>query len=188
MGLLEGYFVPLYNFFLTPENFDQKVKDVTDSLLVSFLVLYWQPPAAAQAPTTRTWWCLWRWCPFLGHRPEFWWSPNWGGFSSSLLRSTTSPSRLSWCRMEVWRDQSPDLRVGPVCLQSHLYYCMVCLNIVGWLKLVFGPDLGLEPYVSPLAVTWSLIFSQLLPFQTSSTVTLSPHFVSSTTFSPVTGM
>lgn len=26
MGLLEGYFVPLYNFFLTPENFDQKVK------------------------------------------------------------------------------------------------------------------------------------------------------------------
>ncbi|TRY89832.1 hypothetical protein DNTS_026120 [Danionella cerebrum] len=24
MGLLEGYFVPLYNFFLTPENFDQK--------------------------------------------------------------------------------------------------------------------------------------------------------------------
>lgn len=30
MGLLEGYFVPLYNFFLTPENFDQKVKyDVT---------------------------------------------------------------------------------------------------------------------------------------------------------------
>lgn len=25
MGLLEGYFVPLYNFFLTPENFDQKV-------------------------------------------------------------------------------------------------------------------------------------------------------------------
>lgn len=26
MGLLEGYFVPLYNFFLTPENFEQKVK------------------------------------------------------------------------------------------------------------------------------------------------------------------
>lgn len=25
MGLLEGYFVPLYNFFLTPENFEQKV-------------------------------------------------------------------------------------------------------------------------------------------------------------------
>ncbi|MEQ2286626.1 hypothetical protein AMECASPLE_004276 [Ameca splendens] len=25
MGLLEGYFVPLYNFFLTPENFDQKI-------------------------------------------------------------------------------------------------------------------------------------------------------------------
>jgi parvin len=25
MGLLENYFVPLYNFFLTPENFEQKV-------------------------------------------------------------------------------------------------------------------------------------------------------------------
>lgn len=25
MGLLEGYFVPLYNFFLIPENFDHKV-------------------------------------------------------------------------------------------------------------------------------------------------------------------
>lgn len=25
MGLLEGYFVPLFNFFLTPEHFDQKV-------------------------------------------------------------------------------------------------------------------------------------------------------------------
>lgn len=28
MGLLEGYFVPLYNFFLTPENFDQKVQSL----------------------------------------------------------------------------------------------------------------------------------------------------------------
>uniref|UniRef100_A0A6Q2ZCS6 Calponin-homology (CH) domain-containing protein n=1 Tax=Esox lucius TaxID=8010 RepID=A0A6Q2ZCS6_ESOLU len=28
MGLLEGYFVPLFNFFLTPENFDQKVHNV----------------------------------------------------------------------------------------------------------------------------------------------------------------
>lgn len=25
MGLLEDYFVPLYNFFLTPESFEQKV-------------------------------------------------------------------------------------------------------------------------------------------------------------------
>lgn len=25
MGLLEGYFVPLYNFYLTPESFEQKV-------------------------------------------------------------------------------------------------------------------------------------------------------------------
>ncbi|KAK6318428.1 beta-parvin isoform X1 [Coregonus clupeaformis] len=28
MGLLENYFVPLYNFFLTPENFEQKVHNV----------------------------------------------------------------------------------------------------------------------------------------------------------------
>ncbi|XP_061772868.1 beta-parvin isoform X1 [Nerophis ophidion] len=28
MGLLEDYFVPLYNFFLTPESFDQKVHNV----------------------------------------------------------------------------------------------------------------------------------------------------------------
>uniref|UniRef100_A0A7N6FAC5 Calponin-homology (CH) domain-containing protein n=1 Tax=Anabas testudineus TaxID=64144 RepID=A0A7N6FAC5_ANATE len=31
MGLLEGYFVPLYNFYLTPENFDQKVHNVSFS-------------------------------------------------------------------------------------------------------------------------------------------------------------
>uniref|UniRef100_A0A6Q2YT19 Calponin-homology (CH) domain-containing protein n=1 Tax=Esox lucius TaxID=8010 RepID=A0A6Q2YT19_ESOLU len=31
MGLLEGYFVPLYHFFLTPENFDQKVHNVSFS-------------------------------------------------------------------------------------------------------------------------------------------------------------
>ncbi|KAK2838418.1 hypothetical protein Q7C36_013232 [Tachysurus vachellii] len=29
MGLLEGYFVVLYNFFLTPENFEQKVHNVS---------------------------------------------------------------------------------------------------------------------------------------------------------------
>ncbi|XP_039616545.1 beta-parvin isoform X2 [Polypterus senegalus] len=29
MGLLEGYFVPLYNFFLTPESFEQKVHNVS---------------------------------------------------------------------------------------------------------------------------------------------------------------
>ncbi|KAK3535610.1 hypothetical protein QTP70_017797 [Hemibagrus guttatus] len=29
MGLLEGYFVQLYNFFLTPENFEQKVHNVS---------------------------------------------------------------------------------------------------------------------------------------------------------------
>ncbi|XP_053541870.1 beta-parvin isoform X3 [Ictalurus punctatus] len=28
MGLLEGYFVPLYNFYLTPESFEQKVHNV----------------------------------------------------------------------------------------------------------------------------------------------------------------
>ncbi|XP_038848220.1 alpha-parvin isoform X3 [Salvelinus namaycush] len=31
MGLLEGYFVPLFNFFLTPEHFDQKVHNVAFS-------------------------------------------------------------------------------------------------------------------------------------------------------------
>ncbi|RXM36391.1 Alpha-parvin [Acipenser ruthenus] len=31
MGLLEGYFVPLYNFFLTPEHFEQKVHNVSFS-------------------------------------------------------------------------------------------------------------------------------------------------------------
>lgn len=29
MGLLENYFVPLYNFYLTPESFEQKVSDMT---------------------------------------------------------------------------------------------------------------------------------------------------------------
>ncbi|XP_043915329.1 alpha-parvin [Protopterus annectens] len=29
MGLLEGYFVPLYNFYLTPDSFEQKVHNVT---------------------------------------------------------------------------------------------------------------------------------------------------------------
>uniref|UniRef100_A0A8C9VQX7 Parvin, beta n=1 Tax=Scleropages formosus TaxID=113540 RepID=A0A8C9VQX7_SCLFO len=29
MGLLENYFVPLYNFYLTPENFEQKVHNVS---------------------------------------------------------------------------------------------------------------------------------------------------------------
>uniref|UniRef100_A0A4W4FU09 Calponin-homology (CH) domain-containing protein n=1 Tax=Electrophorus electricus TaxID=8005 RepID=A0A4W4FU09_ELEEL len=29
MGLLEGYFITLYNFFLTPENFEQKVHNVS---------------------------------------------------------------------------------------------------------------------------------------------------------------
>jgi len=29
MGLLEGYFVPLHEFFLTPKDFDQKVHNVT---------------------------------------------------------------------------------------------------------------------------------------------------------------
>ncbi|XP_073514372.1 alpha-parvin isoform X1 [Phyllobates terribilis] len=29
MGLLEGYFVPLYNFFLTPDSFEQKVVNVS---------------------------------------------------------------------------------------------------------------------------------------------------------------
>lgn len=29
MGLLEGFFVPLYDFYLTPQDFDQKVYNVT---------------------------------------------------------------------------------------------------------------------------------------------------------------
>lgn len=29
MGLLEGFFVPLYSFHLTPQDFDQKVHNVT---------------------------------------------------------------------------------------------------------------------------------------------------------------
>lgn len=29
MGLLEGFFVPLYDFHLTPQDFDQKVHNVT---------------------------------------------------------------------------------------------------------------------------------------------------------------
>lgn len=31
MGLLEDYFVPLYNFFLTPESFEQKVNSPSKS-------------------------------------------------------------------------------------------------------------------------------------------------------------
>lgn len=31
MGLLEGYFVPLYSFHLTPDNFDEKVHNVAFS-------------------------------------------------------------------------------------------------------------------------------------------------------------
>lgn len=29
MGLLEGFFVPLYSFYLTPQDFEQKVHNVT---------------------------------------------------------------------------------------------------------------------------------------------------------------
>lgn len=29
MGLLEGFFVPLYDFYLTPKDFDQKVHNVS---------------------------------------------------------------------------------------------------------------------------------------------------------------
>lgn len=32
MGLLENYFVPLYNFYLTPESFEQKVSDMTSDV------------------------------------------------------------------------------------------------------------------------------------------------------------
>lgn len=35
MGLLEGYFVPLHSFFLTPDSFEQKVRggDVREFLV-----------------------------------------------------------------------------------------------------------------------------------------------------------
>lgn len=36
MGLLEDYFVPLYNFFLTPESFEQKV-NTCDSEMGQFV-------------------------------------------------------------------------------------------------------------------------------------------------------
>uniref|UniRef100_A0A8C9IJ89 Parvin beta n=1 Tax=Piliocolobus tephrosceles TaxID=591936 RepID=A0A8C9IJ89_9PRIM len=35
MGLLEDYFVPLHNFYLTPESFDQKVRAWSPSLVVA---------------------------------------------------------------------------------------------------------------------------------------------------------
>lgn len=33
MGLLEDYFVPLHNFYLTPDSFDQKVRVCAVSIL-----------------------------------------------------------------------------------------------------------------------------------------------------------
>lgn len=44
MGLLEGYFVPLYNFFLTPENFDQKVKSDYFSISTVTGILHQKKP------------------------------------------------------------------------------------------------------------------------------------------------
>lgn len=38
MGLLEDYFVPLYNFFLTPESFEQKVISPNNKTLVKVSV------------------------------------------------------------------------------------------------------------------------------------------------------
>lgn len=40
MGLLEGYFVPLYNFHLTPTTFEQKVS----LILFSFFFLILKKP------------------------------------------------------------------------------------------------------------------------------------------------
>ena len=41
MGLLEGYFVPLHNFFLTPENFDQKVWRNPLTTAVGEFTIHW---------------------------------------------------------------------------------------------------------------------------------------------------
>lgn len=38
MGLLEDYFVPLYNFYLTPENFEQKVISPPDSRTLLYIL------------------------------------------------------------------------------------------------------------------------------------------------------
>lgn len=55
MGLLEDYFVPLYNFFLTPESFEQKVitplKSETEDFLatsVSKLTFHFYVPSGSQ--------------------------------------------------------------------------------------------------------------------------------------------
>lgn len=51
----------------------------------------------------------------------------------TLCRSTMCPSPLNWCRMEVWRDQSPDQRVGYTCFV--VYY------------LFFGLEHGSSPLI-----------------------------------------
>lgn len=54
MGLLEDYFVPLYNFFLTPENFEQKasprskIKSKGFSSSSPALILQFVSPAGPQ--------------------------------------------------------------------------------------------------------------------------------------------
>ncbi|XP_053741164.1 alpha-parvin-like [Synchiropus splendidus] len=65
MGLLEGYFVPLYNFFLTPENFDQKVRP-----------RLW--PAALLRVASRG---------HTGAPPGLWFHPHTGTLSGSGLQS-----------------------------------------------------------------------------------------------------
>lgn len=70
MGLLEDYFVPLYNFFLTPESFEQKVISVSKremcwSICIFFSsILSWYivPPSGPQCGV-----CLWA---DAGRRPE----------------------------------------------------------------------------------------------------------------------
>lgn len=42
MGLLEGYFVPLHSFFLTPDSFEQKVRGRgLGESIATFSPLYW---------------------------------------------------------------------------------------------------------------------------------------------------
>lgn len=43
MGLLEDYFVPLHNFYLTPESFDQKVGRNSRLCFVCFVTTWYFP-------------------------------------------------------------------------------------------------------------------------------------------------
>ena len=81
MGLLEDYFVPLYNFFLTPESFEQKVSTASISEICQweffFFAAYQYIKFTLLCPLRFTMWRL--------------------------------PS--SWCRTAAWRNPKPDQKV-----------------------------------------------------------------------------